>query len=673
MPEYREILAFLFTLLRWLDSLSAEDLASLILYAIWTDATIPEGKEMTRIDPASPGAHGHVYKLNASSTIVRGPLNCQKPIWPTLHAAASKDRRDWKPMENLDGLRLCGVSRTPRTVALDFGKVTLHVQPLTHTMVQIYTRSQWDDEIAQVSCLKAQRGFRVAMALDLGQSILAFLTFDNVWTPLWVQPQDPIPPQIQMLDVYDDYNTFLEGIAALVRKRHTRGFHSTQNLATVVVKDHGEVFGGVGAYTVEELFFMAGISPFILEGELFSCPSRVARLCEAFWTYAHKSHTELNSWMSPSFVGWVLAPTKEHRVSYSRWLYVHGKQHVRMPIRMKLLLLDYEERLKGYKTRVVPFIRSQDPLLYDVFEPTFIRAASEHKNLVLSSLIWGKARWESLNGWETGTAPASSDPLTRIYTELGLLDARTYLHPSAYCDALLLPNDDLGRALVETKFYECKTIKSLPSVWTISSVFPRMLVAECSKTSIREKAPYCDLFELAPTKVRNSRTFVRVVESRQVAVGPLEYCSIGRRVPRAGPKGRSNWVLAVCNDSPLLEDHFRHRLQAKKNRIADGRHKAGHRKVASRKASQPGGWGPKLNAQARKNPLGSNSKEPPEALYDGAGHAAGQKGQKRKLVSSPISVGEVLQGLPNSQFAAAPVTKKRRLSADAKLAQGLLC
>jgi hypothetical protein len=37
----------------------------------------------------------------------------------------------------------------------------------------------------------------------------------------------------------------------------------------------------------------AGVSPFLTEREVFDCPSRTARLCEAFWEYAHCTHTQV--------------------------------------------------------------------------------------------------------------------------------------------------------------------------------------------------------------------------------------------------------------------------------------------------------------------------------------------------------------------------------------------
>lgn len=37
----------------------------------------------------------------------------------------------------------------------------------------------------------------------------------------------------------------------------------------------------------------SGVSPFLTEREVFDCPSRTARLCDAFWEYAHRTHSDL--------------------------------------------------------------------------------------------------------------------------------------------------------------------------------------------------------------------------------------------------------------------------------------------------------------------------------------------------------------------------------------------
>ena len=38
---------------------------------------------------------------------------------------------------------------------------------------------------------------------------------------------------------------------------------------------------------------LLGLSPFLTEMEVFDSPSRTARLCEALWNFAHRSHTKL--------------------------------------------------------------------------------------------------------------------------------------------------------------------------------------------------------------------------------------------------------------------------------------------------------------------------------------------------------------------------------------------
>ncbi|RDX54558.1 hypothetical protein OH76DRAFT_1397898, partial [Lentinus brumalis] len=103
------------------------------------------------------------------------------------------------------------------------------------------------------------------------------------------------------------------------------------------------------------------------------------------------------------------------------------------------------------------------------------------------------------------------------------------------------------------------------------------------------------MFRLESDTQRNAHTFVEVVHSRKVAVGPLEYYGVGKRITRAGPAGRANWVLVVCDESPALDEHFRQREHAHEKRIADRRHRPGRRKGASKKASSRGGWHAKLS------------------------------------------------------------------------------
>lgn len=64
---------------------------------------------------------------------------------------------------------------------------------------------------------------------------------------------------MQHLDLYVDYPAWLSAVARIVKDMRQQGFHKRQQLATTAIRlTHGAVFGGVGVYTVAELFFMAG-------------------------------------------------------------------------------------------------------------------------------------------------------------------------------------------------------------------------------------------------------------------------------------------------------------------------------------------------------------------------------------------------------------------------------
>lgn len=83
------------------------------------------------------------------------------------------------------------------------------------------------------------------------------------------------------------------------------------DLAVHSIREANRIWVGVGAYTVNELFFLAGQSQIplslyyvlnrsligipigIRECDLFGNPSRTARLVDAFWTLAHVAELEL--------------------------------------------------------------------------------------------------------------------------------------------------------------------------------------------------------------------------------------------------------------------------------------------------------------------------------------------------------------------------------------------
>lgn len=133
MPEYSEVLATLYTIERWFQHVQQD--TPLWLKAIWADATEKERAVFRHSDPTGRPAQGLVYKLDHTSTVRRGSSGNQKAVWPyLLDEKPSQQTRGKKkiedseiPMESLDGLRLQGVSRTPRTIILDFGPMVLQV------------------------------------------------------------------------------------------------------------------------------------------------------------------------------------------------------------------------------------------------------------------------------------------------------------------------------------------------------------------------------------------------------------------------------------------------------------------------------------------------------------------------------------------------------------------
>lgn len=67
-------------------------------------------------------------------------------------------------------------------------------------------------------------------------------------------------------DVYADYDDFLERVATWVRRYQNmaKGLKSW-SLAVTAIRKANDVWGGVGVYTVVEIFFLAGPSkPYLI-------------------------------------------------------------------------------------------------------------------------------------------------------------------------------------------------------------------------------------------------------------------------------------------------------------------------------------------------------------------------------------------------------------------------
>ncbi|KAH9929128.1 hypothetical protein B0H21DRAFT_670628, partial [Amylocystis lapponica] len=331
MPEYTEVLACTYTIQRWLSAVNDQE--PLRLNTIWVDATEKElnadhsAADISTADldhpdsDAESDAHLGVDIGWDSQCLRGGSTGAHQPVYPPPPWADRPDS-EYNVVEMLHTLVLHGVHATLCTVVLDLGKLFLQIQLHTHVTVQPYTREQWDSEISQVT--SAKRGFRIGMALDFGEYILAFVTLDNIFTPHWGQSLADLP--IQHADVYHEYHAFLSAVATWIDTH--RLSKNTKQLGLAVNAVHGAncVFGGIGVYTIIEVFYLAGLSVFLTEYELFSCPSRIARFCEAFWMFAHHTHQCLR---------------QAQRRCYSYWLHVYGKKATNMSLRMVQLRQEY--------------------------------------------------------------------------------------------------------------------------------------------------------------------------------------------------------------------------------------------------------------------------------------------------------------------------------------------
>ncbi|KAF8150037.1 hypothetical protein B0H34DRAFT_633671, partial [Crassisporium funariophilum] len=88
-------------------------------------------------------SNGKVYKLEATSTVKRGSMSAQTPLWPQM----------WiKTVENpnppaIEALIWQGVSYTNRSIIMDFGVLHFQLKYLTHTSIQIFARKDLDELI----------------------------------------------------------------------------------------------------------------------------------------------------------------------------------------------------------------------------------------------------------------------------------------------------------------------------------------------------------------------------------------------------------------------------------------------------------------------------------------------------------------------------------------------
>ncbi|KAJ7022801.1 hypothetical protein C8F04DRAFT_1194154 [Mycena alexandri] len=284
MPELRETSASGLIAQEGIETVLAAS-SSLVVEDIVADATAAEAGAPDASDRAKQGLP---YSLDSTSTIVRGSLNHQTPVYPPMLRVIPDTSYPPTPYPpSLRSLTLCAVQSTHRALILKFGTLCLMVQYLTPTSVQWYSREKWDNAIMMVS--KDVRKFHIGMALVFAEYLLAFVTIDLLFQPTWVEDilELLIPPNI-----YTSTSEFLFLVAGWISSENLLAGKKYQ-LACNVIRDANKIFYGIGIYTVMELFYMAGLSPFLTVYELFSNPSRTARFLAVFYTYIHEGESNL--------------------------------------------------------------------------------------------------------------------------------------------------------------------------------------------------------------------------------------------------------------------------------------------------------------------------------------------------------------------------------------------
>ncbi|KAF8179456.1 hypothetical protein BJ912DRAFT_929655 [Pholiota molesta] len=488
MPEFRECLAH-FLLLFWFFH-HRYSVANWTLLGLWADLTQAE------VGRTGKGKDGIVQQLNPTSTFKRGGTNRQTPLYPpTL-----RDSGDLA----LQNLVLGEIGHTPRAIILDFKSLRLKLSYLTHTSVQVLRRDQWNMSFMAVN--KKHRG-KVALALEFADYFIVFISNDLVFQPEWESAEDTAA--ISSPPVYDDYRSFLNGVADWIEDRRTSLGKDRQGLACEVVRGAQDVWCGVGVYTVCELFFDAGISPFLTEAEVFECPSRTARLCEAFYSYAYHSKENLMPLLKAAMVDDILAPSIPQRLKYIHWLHVYAKDTTSIPVRMSILIDAYDLALDVLEAPKVLWSRDSCLHLFDVFEPLYIQDAFMTKGLNLGHLIFGGNVWKLLGG------PISSeiDPLSTI-KEVNFRSPHLY--------------------------YGQKQIWSIVRCFSENSV-PFLHVKRPKKKALIE---YTNI-------QRTKCLFATIVNSsgNSVAIGPLEYC--GNGIILRDPSGKKQLSITHSADPRL--------------------------------------------------------------------------------------------------------------------------
>ncbi|KAH6891894.1 hypothetical protein BKA70DRAFT_1440847 [Coprinopsis sp. MPI-PUGE-AT-0042] len=450
-----------------------------------------------------------------------------------------EEKQEDKPPPTIQDLNLVlrEVYRNGRALFFDFGHTYLKVAFLMHTSIQCYKKDVWKNSIMAVSAV--DRGFKVGLALEFDDFFLCFLTFDLVFQPEWLKVPDPtiVDPRARLdlgPDIIADYPGFLKGVADWVKeRRNLTGRNARQGLACDAVRHASLVWVGVGAYTVCEIFFIAGLSPFLLEHEVFDSPSRTARLCEAFWQFAYDARNIFEDYIQRTLVEGIIAPREDHRLRYPNLLYVWAKSSTRVTPRHGRLIANLKYMIEALLRRT-----PNNGLL------------DRPKPISLGPLIFGKRIWkEALKKGGYVPMKIENDPLTSMFQEGGYLQKPCWLNTSLYTD-LQDPSDVPNSQRPSPRIY--LYAEEERNIWSVIPAFSERCLA--LKNTTKQGKCHTPVSE----EKRYRKTFKYIVKhTKGVSIGPLEYCGHGFPILKDGHRLKKKYHVAAVRGDPALPDAYR--------------------------------------------------------------------------------------------------------------------
>ncbi|KAF7310366.1 hypothetical protein HMN09_00578600 [Mycena chlorophos] len=489
MPEQREAAAHALVIQWGLDAMLKLNILPSI-QKLYYDPTFKAGARLPQ------GKLWLARELPANSTIERGTNGGQTLIWPCLPCG-----------EPLSSLVLRSVDGFNRGLVMDF---TLLFLQASCPNVQWYTIEMWEDGMMQVA--KDVRRFSVVLAIRFADRILAFVSNDLVAQLTWSTTPYVPPPNI-----YDSPGEYLGLIAAWIECTFFDIITALDTLIGDQLRADQILFQGLGKYTVDEVCFLAGISPFESDRLVFTNPSRTARLFAAMHAYFRRTRLDLpfscliytetymltyfRGLIRPALIEGVFAPTDRMRENYyTQWIHVSRKDTIEMSARAN-------ETLVG---------NAAGTHAYDVYETSFVASAIEE--LGLCHLITGES------------AAGKTDPVTELFERQGLLDAPTHLRPGTY-SPLRLSVAQL-RAVRQKRTFTYDGPEK--TIWSISPP-----PANC-----------CFNVPLIEGTERTNLTYKHIINNTQeVGEGPMDYRAHGKRFSIGGKT-----VVSVCKGDPRISE-----------------------------------------------------------------------------------------------------------------------